>query len=191
MLPSVKGQAVEDYAFNITPSWIRVYNISFEQMDRQLAIDVGRLWERLWLLTGGIEKEFHCELSNVPAASLARCQSCKLSEKRNRIVMNKETRQERKDVFEGKLSTKAVKEEKTPFDEQIFGTKDWYSQVCKSDLVEKEAKVENELLEQSQLETKHLRTAKFKNLMNDWYLQHGVQGGVLKIGQPCYCDVFG
>ncbi|MBA0791242.1 hypothetical protein Gohar_015834 [Gossypium harknessii] len=35
------GQAVEDYAFNITPSWIRVYNISFEQMDRQVAIDVG------------------------------------------------------------------------------------------------------------------------------------------------------
>lgn len=42
------------------------------------------------------------------------------------------------------LSTKAVKEEKTPF-----------------------AKVENEVLVQGQLERKHLRTAKFKNLMNE------------------------
>ncbi|PPS08681.1 hypothetical protein GOBAR_AA11965 [Gossypium barbadense] len=66
--------------------------------------------------------------------------------RRNRTVMNKETRQ---DVFEGKLSTKAVKEEKTPFDEQIFGSKDWDSQACKSDLVENKAKVENELLEQT------------------------------------------
>ncbi|TYG84010.1 hypothetical protein ES288_D01G215000v1 [Gossypium darwinii] len=37
-------------------------------------------------------------------------------------LMNKGTRQ---DAFEGKLPTKAVKEEKTPFEEQIFGTKDW------------------------------------------------------------------
>ncbi|KAK5770885.1 hypothetical protein PVK06_047042 [Gossypium arboreum] len=56
-----------------------------------------------------------------------------------------------KEEFQGKnrtrqdvLSTKAVKEEKTPF-----------------------AKVENEVLVQGQLERKHLRTAKFKNLMNE------------------------
>ncbi|KAH1130118.1 hypothetical protein J1N35_001496 [Gossypium stocksii] len=85
--------------------------------------------------------------------------------RRNRIVMNKETRQ---NVFEGKLSTKVVKEEKTPFmnksNGQIFGTKDWDSQVCKSNLVENEAKVENEVLEQGQLETKHFGNAKFKKL---------------------------
>ncbi|KAH1130925.1 hypothetical protein J1N35_002303 [Gossypium stocksii] len=102
--------------------------------------------------------------------------------RRNRIIMDKGTRQ---DV----LPTKAVKEENTSFDEQIFGTKEWDSQVCKSDLVENAAKVENELLEQSQLETNHIRTA--KNLMNDSYLQHRVQGGVLKIGQPCWCYIFG
>ncbi|XP_040938130.1 uncharacterized protein [Gossypium hirsutum] len=57
--------------------------------------------------------------------------------RRNRIVINKETRQ---DVFEGKFPTKAVKEEKTTFDEQLFGTKEWNCQVCKLDLVENEAK---------------------------------------------------
>ncbi|KAH1063471.1 hypothetical protein J1N35_028458 [Gossypium stocksii] len=57
--------------------------------------------------------------------------------------MNKGTRQ---DVFEGKLPTKDVKEEKALFEEQISGTKDWDSQVCGSNLVENEAKVEDELL---------------------------------------------
>ncbi|KAG8483681.1 hypothetical protein CXB51_022493 [Gossypium anomalum] len=31
---------MDDYTFNITPFWIRIYNIPFEQMDRQVAIDV-------------------------------------------------------------------------------------------------------------------------------------------------------
>nr|KJB68124.1 hypothetical protein B456_010G226800 [Gossypium raimondii] len=54
-----------------------------------------------------------------------------------------------------KLSTKVVKEEKTPFGEQIFGTKDWDSQVCKSDLLfVNEAKVENELCSNSAMACK-------------------------------------
>ncbi|KAH1129737.1 hypothetical protein J1N35_001115 [Gossypium stocksii] len=41
LLPFVKGLDMEDYAFNIAPFWIRVYNSPLEQMDRQVAIDVG------------------------------------------------------------------------------------------------------------------------------------------------------
>ncbi|PPS09658.1 hypothetical protein GOBAR_AA10983 [Gossypium barbadense] len=41
MLTFVKGQEMVDYAFNIAPFWIQIYNIPFEQMDRQVAIDVG------------------------------------------------------------------------------------------------------------------------------------------------------
>ncbi|MBA0711256.1 hypothetical protein Golax_010455 [Gossypium laxum] len=33
---------MDDYEFNITPFWIRIYNIPFEQMDREVAIDVGK-----------------------------------------------------------------------------------------------------------------------------------------------------
>lgn len=51
----------------------------------------------------------------------------------------------RQDVFEGKLPTKAVKDKKTPFEEQIFGTKDQDSQLCEPDFVDNEAKVEDEL----------------------------------------------
>ncbi|KAH1098703.1 hypothetical protein J1N35_015624 [Gossypium stocksii] len=92
--------------------------------------------------------------------------------RRNSTVMNKRTR---RDVFKGKLPTKAVKEEKTPFEEQIFGTKDWDSQLCEPDFVDNEAKVEDELkmnclsrvsLKQSILGLPSLK----KKLMNDWYL---------------------
>ncbi|KAG8486025.1 hypothetical protein CXB51_019383 [Gossypium anomalum] len=41
LLPFVKGQDLIKYAFNITPFWTRIYNIPFEQMDRQVAVDVG------------------------------------------------------------------------------------------------------------------------------------------------------
>ncbi|MBA0572166.1 hypothetical protein Golob_002524, partial [Gossypium lobatum] len=33
---------LDEYAFNITPFWIRIYNIPIEQMDRQVAIDMGK-----------------------------------------------------------------------------------------------------------------------------------------------------
>ncbi|KAK5839499.1 hypothetical protein PVK06_008296 [Gossypium arboreum] len=33
---------MDDYEFNITPFWMKSYNIPFEQMDRQVAIDVGK-----------------------------------------------------------------------------------------------------------------------------------------------------
>ncbi|KAH1115617.1 hypothetical protein J1N35_008995 [Gossypium stocksii] len=78
------------------------------------------------------------------------CASCRLKAsklylqavyaRRSRTVINKGIRQ---DV----LSTKAMKEEKTPFDERIFGTKTGIVK-CKSDLFENEAKVENEVLVQ-------------------------------------------
>ncbi|MBA0736621.1 hypothetical protein Gogos_010156 [Gossypium gossypioides] len=42
LLPFVKGQELDDYVFNITPFWIRIYNILFEKMDRRAAIDVGK-----------------------------------------------------------------------------------------------------------------------------------------------------
>ncbi|MBA0817915.1 hypothetical protein Gohar_021190, partial [Gossypium harknessii] len=42
LFPFVKGQEMDDYEFNITPFWIRIYNIPFEQMDREVAIDVGK-----------------------------------------------------------------------------------------------------------------------------------------------------
>ncbi|MBA0816140.1 hypothetical protein Gohar_000833 [Gossypium harknessii] len=40
ILPFVKGQELDYYVFNITPFWIRIYNIPFEKMDRQVAIDI-------------------------------------------------------------------------------------------------------------------------------------------------------
>ncbi|MBA0585918.1 uncharacterized protein LOC105795840 [Gossypium raimondii] len=42
LFPFVKGQEMDDYEFNIMPFWIRIYNIPFEQMDREVAIDVGK-----------------------------------------------------------------------------------------------------------------------------------------------------
>ncbi|MBA0702653.1 hypothetical protein Goari_022900 [Gossypium aridum] len=66
--------------------------------------------------------------------SLVRAAKCETVEELNRMtVINKGTRQ---DVFDGKLPTKAVKEEKTPF-----------------------AKVENEVLEQGQLEIRTIKMA--------------------------------
>ncbi|MBA0609098.1 hypothetical protein Godav_021218 [Gossypium davidsonii] len=37
-----KGPRTYNYVFNIMPLWIRIYNIPMEQMDRQVAIDVGK-----------------------------------------------------------------------------------------------------------------------------------------------------
>ncbi|MBA0653561.1 hypothetical protein Goklo_020722 [Gossypium klotzschianum] len=34
MLPFIKGQELDAYEFNITPFWIRIYNIPLEHMDR-------------------------------------------------------------------------------------------------------------------------------------------------------------
>ncbi|KAG8501576.1 hypothetical protein CXB51_003846 [Gossypium anomalum] len=45
MLPYVQGQKMEDYVFHIVPFWIRVYNIPFERMDKQVAIDVREVVE--------------------------------------------------------------------------------------------------------------------------------------------------
>ncbi|MBA0772299.1 hypothetical protein Gotri_007708 [Gossypium trilobum] len=42
MLPFIKGQEIDAYEFNITPLWIRIYNIPLEHMVRQVAIDVGK-----------------------------------------------------------------------------------------------------------------------------------------------------
>ncbi|MBA0854565.1 hypothetical protein Goshw_001784, partial [Gossypium schwendimanii] len=42
LFPFAKGQEMDDYEFNIMPFWIRIYNIPFEQMDREVAIDVGK-----------------------------------------------------------------------------------------------------------------------------------------------------
>lgn len=42
LLPFVKGQKIDGYVFNITPFWIRIYNIPFEKMDRRVAVDVGK-----------------------------------------------------------------------------------------------------------------------------------------------------
>ncbi|KAK5833211.1 hypothetical protein PVK06_017029 [Gossypium arboreum] len=41
MVPFIKRQILGQYNFNIIPFWIRVYNIPFEQTDRQVAIDIG------------------------------------------------------------------------------------------------------------------------------------------------------
>ncbi|XP_016669952.1 uncharacterized protein [Gossypium hirsutum] len=41
MLPFVKGQAITSYEFNMSPFWLRIYNIPLELMDRSTALDVG------------------------------------------------------------------------------------------------------------------------------------------------------
>ncbi|MBA0618692.1 hypothetical protein Godav_027997 [Gossypium davidsonii] len=42
MLPFVKDKELETYEFNISPFWLRIYNIPLEYMDRQIAMDVGK-----------------------------------------------------------------------------------------------------------------------------------------------------
>ncbi|MBA0556226.1 hypothetical protein Golob_026342 [Gossypium lobatum] len=42
MPPFVKDQDLDAYAFNLTPFWLRIFNIPFEYMDRQVAMDVGK-----------------------------------------------------------------------------------------------------------------------------------------------------
>lgn len=41
MVPFVKDKELSGYDFNFAPFWIRIYNIPFECMDRQVAIEVG------------------------------------------------------------------------------------------------------------------------------------------------------
>ncbi|KAH1031472.1 hypothetical protein J1N35_043646 [Gossypium stocksii] len=41
MLPFVRGKKIDTYNFNVSPFWVRIYNIPLEYMDRQTAIDVG------------------------------------------------------------------------------------------------------------------------------------------------------
>ncbi|MBA0587737.1 hypothetical protein Gorai_000859 [Gossypium raimondii] len=41
MVPFVKGKDIDTYEFNLSPFWLRVYNIPLEYMDRQTALDVG------------------------------------------------------------------------------------------------------------------------------------------------------
>ncbi|MBA0645760.1 hypothetical protein Goklo_013817 [Gossypium klotzschianum] len=47
ILPFVKGQELDEYVFNITPFWIRIYNIPLEQRGRQVAINVGKTIEEV------------------------------------------------------------------------------------------------------------------------------------------------
>ncbi|MBA0687206.1 hypothetical protein Goari_014760 [Gossypium aridum] len=42
MLPYVKDQDLDTYALNISPFWLRIFNIPLEYMDKQVAIDVGK-----------------------------------------------------------------------------------------------------------------------------------------------------
>ncbi|PPD79093.1 hypothetical protein GOBAR_DD23980 [Gossypium barbadense] len=37
-----KNQDLDAYTFNLTPFWLRIFNIPFEYMDRQVAMDVGK-----------------------------------------------------------------------------------------------------------------------------------------------------
>ncbi|PPR95330.1 hypothetical protein GOBAR_AA25340 [Gossypium barbadense] len=41
LLSFVKDKDLKDYAFHVTPFWTRIYNIPFEMMDRQIAMEVG------------------------------------------------------------------------------------------------------------------------------------------------------
>ncbi|MBA0841142.1 hypothetical protein Goarm_003652, partial [Gossypium armourianum] len=40
-----KGQAMSDYDFHLPPFWIQIYAIPFEQMDRQVVVDIGSVLE--------------------------------------------------------------------------------------------------------------------------------------------------
>ncbi|MBA0880459.1 hypothetical protein Goshw_009868 [Gossypium schwendimanii] len=42
MLPYVKDQDLDTYSLNISPFWLRIFNIPLEYMDKQVAIDVGK-----------------------------------------------------------------------------------------------------------------------------------------------------
>ncbi|MBA0770683.1 hypothetical protein Gotri_019286 [Gossypium trilobum] len=42
MLPYVKDQDLDTYALNISPFWLRIFNIPLEYMDKQVGIDVGK-----------------------------------------------------------------------------------------------------------------------------------------------------
>ncbi|KAK5840140.1 hypothetical protein PVK06_009020 [Gossypium arboreum] len=42
MMPFVKDKVIDSYEFNISPFWLRIYNIPLEYMDRQTALDVGK-----------------------------------------------------------------------------------------------------------------------------------------------------
>ncbi|KAK5772489.1 hypothetical protein PVK06_048778 [Gossypium arboreum] len=37
----VKDKEIEVYTFNLSPFWVRIYNILFDQMDRQTTLEVG------------------------------------------------------------------------------------------------------------------------------------------------------
>ncbi|MBA0670141.1 hypothetical protein Goklo_007291 [Gossypium klotzschianum] len=41
LTPYVKDQEIEKYTLNLSPFWVRVYNIPFDQMDRQTVLEVG------------------------------------------------------------------------------------------------------------------------------------------------------
>ncbi|MFQ6666601.1 hypothetical protein Gotur_032895 [Gossypium turneri] len=47
MLPYVKDQDTDAYAFNLTPFWLRIFNIPLEYMDKQVATDVGKAIEEV------------------------------------------------------------------------------------------------------------------------------------------------
>ncbi|KAA3473566.1 reverse transcriptase [Gossypium australe] len=58
-----EGQKMEDYVFHIVPFWIRVYNIPFEGIDRQVAINVGEVVGELFTRLGMRELKFYVGLS--------------------------------------------------------------------------------------------------------------------------------
>lgn len=37
----VKDQEIEKYTLNLSPFWVKIYNIPFDQMDRQTMLEVG------------------------------------------------------------------------------------------------------------------------------------------------------
>ncbi|PPR96064.1 hypothetical protein GOBAR_AA24607 [Gossypium barbadense] len=43
MLPFIKDKELETYEFNISPFWIRIYNILLEYMDRKITMEVGKV----------------------------------------------------------------------------------------------------------------------------------------------------
>ncbi|KAK5843370.1 hypothetical protein PVK06_005825 [Gossypium arboreum] len=47
MLPFVKDKELETYEFNISPFWMRIYDIPLEYMNRQIVMDVGKAIDEL------------------------------------------------------------------------------------------------------------------------------------------------
>ncbi|MBA0753693.1 hypothetical protein Gogos_020986 [Gossypium gossypioides] len=49
------GQAMNDYNFDFIPFWIQIYNVPYEWMDRQVAIEVGQSSQEMGKWSNGVE----------------------------------------------------------------------------------------------------------------------------------------